>query len=79
MVTLEAKPTFERLKPDKKQQFIEAAFEEFEIEEIKAITSKENISSQHLLEKLGLKMVEVITLPNDDEELLLYNLHKNIL
>ena len=79
MVTLEAKPTFERLKPDKKQQFIEAAFEEFEIEEIKAITSKENISSQHLLEKLGLKMVEVITLPDDDEELLLYNLHKNIL
>ncbi|MGD1892736.1 MAG: hypothetical protein ACFB15_19385 [Cyclobacteriaceae bacterium] len=29
MVTLEAKPTFERLKPNKKKQFIEAALEEF--------------------------------------------------
>ena len=57
----------------------EAAFEEFEIEEIKAITSKENVSSQRLLEKLGLKMVDVITLPNDDEELLLFKIHKNIL
>jgi RimJ/RimL family protein N-acetyltransferase len=56
-----------------------AAFEEFEIEEIKAITSKENISSQRLLEKLGLKMVDVITLPNDDQELLLYKMQKNIL
>ena len=56
-----------------------AAFEEFEIEEIKAITSKKNISSQRLLEKLGLKMVDVITLPNDDEELLLYKIQKNIL
>ncbi|WP_019668858.1 GNAT family N-acetyltransferase [Eudoraea adriatica] len=56
-----------------------AAFEEFEIEEIKAITSKKNISSQRLLEKLGLKMVDVIILPNDDEELLLYKIQKNIL
>jgi len=53
-----------------------AAFEEFEIEEIKAITSKENISSQRLLEKLGLEMTGTIKLPNEDDELLLYIIHK---
>ncbi|MGB5361094.1 MAG: GNAT family N-acetyltransferase, partial [Eudoraea sp.] len=53
-----------------------AAFEEFEIDEIKAITSKENISSQRLLEKLGLEMTGTIKLPNEDDELLLYTLHK---
>ena len=57
----------------------EAAFEEFEIEEIKAITSKENVSSQRLLEKLGLEMATTIRLPDDDEELLLFKIHKNIL
>lgn len=56
-----------------------AAFEEFEIEEIKAITSKENISSQRLLEKLGLEMAGFISLPDDDEELLLYKIQKNSL
>jgi len=55
----------------------EAAFEEFEIEEIKAITSKENISSQKLLEKLGLEMAGTIKLPNEEEELLLYKIRKN--
>ena len=54
----------------------EAAFEEFEIEEIKAITSKENISSQKLLEKLGLEMAGTIKLPNEEEELLLYKIEK---
>jgi RimJ/RimL family protein N-acetyltransferase len=53
-----------------------AAFEEFEIEEIKAITSKENISSQRLIEKLGLEKAGTIKLPNEDEELLLYKIHK---
>lgn len=53
-----------------------AAFEEFEIEEIKAITSKENISSQRLLEKLGLEMTGTIKLPNEDDELLLYKIQK---
>jgi len=56
-----------------------AAFEEFEIEEIKAITSKENISSQRLLEKLGLEMADIIKLPNEDDELLLYKIQKNSL
>lgn len=54
----------------------QAAFEEFEIKEIKAITSKENISSQRLLDKLGLEMTGTIILPNEDEELLLYKIQK---
>jgi len=53
-----------------------AAFEEFELEEIKAITSKENISSQRLLEKLGLEKVGTTKLPNEEDELLLYRIQK---
>lgn len=49
-----------------------AAFEEFNIDEIKAITTKENISSQRLLGKLGLEKVATTTLPNEDHEILLY-------
>jgi len=51
---------------------LKVAFEEFEIEEIKAITSKENISSQRLLEKLGLEMIGTTKLPNENHEILLY-------
>ncbi|CAL2090587.1 GNAT family N-acetyltransferase [Tenacibaculum sp. 190524A02b] len=53
-------------------KLMNAAIEEFKIEEIQGITSKENIASQRLLEKLGLKVVGTTTLPNDNEELLLY-------
>ncbi|MCG2459233.1 GNAT family N-acetyltransferase [Flavobacteriaceae bacterium F89] len=53
-------------------RLLKAAFEEFDIEEIKAITSKENVSSQRLLEKLGLKMVGTTKLPNENHEILLY-------
>ncbi len=49
-----------------------AAFEEFGIEAISAVTSKENVASQKLLEKLGLKLMGTTLLPNDDEELLVY-------
>lgn len=55
----------------------EAAFNEFEIETISAITSKDNISSQRLLEKLGLQLMGTTKLPNEDEELLLYKLGKH--
>ena len=55
---------------------LKAAFEEFEIKELKAITSKENFSSQKLLGKLGLKKIGVTKLPNDNKELLLYTIEK---
>lgn len=50
------------------------AFDEFGINEIIAITTKDNISSQKLLEKLGLKLNGTTKLPNDDEELLFYKI-----
>ena len=53
-------------------RLIKAAFEEFELEEIKAITSKENISSQRLLETLGLEMTGTTKLPDEDHEILPY-------
>ena len=52
------------------------AFNEFDISEISAITTKDNISSQKLLEKLGLKLIGTTKIPNDEEELLLYRIEK---
>lgn len=52
----------------------EAASLDFKLKTLNAITVRENISSQRLIEKLGLKFKEIITLPNDDEELLLYQI-----
>ncbi|MBD0822726.1 GNAT family N-acetyltransferase [Aestuariibaculum marinum] len=50
------------------------AFNNFGLTEIYAITTKENSSSQKLLEKLGLKFKKVTNIPGDDEDLLLYKL-----
>jgi len=50
------------------------AFSEFGISELNAITTKDNITSQMLLEKLGLKLNGTTKLPNDDEELLIYRI-----
>ena len=54
----------------------EVAFNEFGLTELKAITVKENISSQKLLERLGLKINGTIVLQDDDKELLLYKLKR---
>ncbi len=53
-------------------KIMDAAHNVFNIKIVKAITTKENISSQKLLEKLGLRYVDTIRIPNDDEDLLLY-------
>ena len=55
----------------------EAALKEFNLECINAITTKYNLASQKLIEKLGLKFIQTITLPNDAEELLLYRIENN--
>jgi RimJ/RimL family protein N-acetyltransferase len=47
---------------------------EFYIEMISAITTRNNLASQRLIEKLGLRYIETIRIPNDEEELLLYRL-----
>lgn len=57
-------------------RLLSAAFHEFEIDQIKAITTKENSSSQCLLEKLGLVLIGTTKLPNDYKELLLYEIKK---
>ncbi|HEX7868858.1 MAG TPA: GNAT family N-acetyltransferase [Chryseobacterium sp.] len=46
--------------------------DEFELKKISAITSKDNFSSQKLIERLGLKFQKYVTLPNEDEELMYY-------
>lgn len=55
----------------------EKAFTEFGMTKILAITTKENSSSQKLIKRLGLKFMKNITLPNDKEELLLFELLKS--
>lgn len=52
----------------------DAAFEEFDMKEIIAITDMENRASQALLEKLGLCREGTTTLPNEVQELFLYRL-----
>ena len=71
-------PQYEKLgyAYESSHRLMKAAFEEFEIEEVKAITSKANISSQRLLEKLGLKIEGTTRLPDGNEELLLYKVKK---
>ncbi|MEL6538116.1 MAG: GNAT family N-acetyltransferase [Bacteroidota bacterium] len=54
----------------------EAAFEDFGIETICAITAKGNVSSQRLLEKLGLRQHGTTVLPNETEELLLFKIDR---
>lgn len=53
-----------------------AAFEEFGLDRINAITLKTNLDSQKLLERLGLKFKELITLPGENEELMLYSVSR---
>ncbi len=51
-------------------------FGQFGIKTISAITLPTNKASQKLLEKLGLNFVKMITLPNDKDELMFYQIHK---
>lgn len=50
----------------------EIAGKEFKLTLIRAITVQENLGSQRLLEKLGFSFKELIRIPNDEEELMLY-------
>lgn len=56
-----------------------AAFKDFGIKTISAVTTTHNFASQKLLEKLGLKCIGKTKLPDDEEELLLYKIEKNSL
>ncbi len=54
------------------KEVMRAAKEEFGISKIKGITSKDHIASQKLLEKLGLTCAGTVVLPDEDEELLVF-------
>ncbi len=56
-----------------------AAFEDFGIEQLQAITAKENIASQKLLVKLEFEPVGTTRLPNENEDLLLFKSKNQIL
>ncbi|PDH48836.1 MAG: GNAT family N-acetyltransferase [Bacteroidetes bacterium MED-G20] len=71
-------PHFERLGYafESSSRLIKGAFEELEIEEIKAITNQGNISSKNLLKKLGFKLIGKTILPDEKDELLLFEIKK---
>lgn len=48
------------------------AWEELEVQQLSGITTKENVASQKLLNKLGLQFTEEIILPGENEKVLLY-------
>jgi RimJ/RimL family protein N-acetyltransferase len=53
----------------------EVAFSVFKIPTLLAITSQKNLGSQKLLQKLDFKYDRLIKIPNDDDELMLYQFH----
>ena len=50
----------------------EVAATDFGVHKISAITTKDNISSQKLIERLGLKFQKMVTIPEDVVELMYY-------
>ena len=61
------------------KRILQAAFEDFNLQTIVAITNKENKSSQKLLKKLGLAHSGVTTLPNETKEVLVYKIENKFL
>jgi RimJ/RimL family protein N-acetyltransferase len=53
---------------------LEIGKNEFNIDRFSAITTQNNLASQRLIEKLGLRYIQTIRIPNDEEELLLYRI-----
>lgn len=53
---------------------LDIAFTEFGVKKLSAITTDANISSQKLIEKLGLKFKKTVRLPDDEEDLRYYEM-----
>ena len=49
-------------------RILRAGFEEYGLQKISAITVEENVASQKLIEKLGLKFQKIVRIPNDPED-----------
>lgn len=60
------------------EMVMKLAFTKYGLSELRAITTRLNFASQKLLTKLGMEQSGTITLPGDDEELLLYNIQKTV-
>ena len=56
------------------KRVLKLGFDEFGVDRVCAITTKDNFSSQRLIEKLGMSYQKIIRIPNDDEDLMLYYL-----
>lgn len=56
-------------------RILKAAFEDFNIELVSAITIEKNTDSQNLIKKLGLKFIKMIKISGDEEELMLFQLN----
>lgn len=54
------------------QKIMSVGMQDFGLKKISAITTKDNLSSQKLIERLGLKFQKHVSLPNDNEELMYY-------
>jgi len=58
------------------KRILDAAMHDFGLHTIRAITVRENVASQKLLEKLGLRFEKILVIPGDEAELMLYHIHK---
>lgn len=56
------------------QKILEVGIHDFKLQKISAITTRDNVASQKLIEKLGLRFSKLVSIPNDEEELMLYEL-----
>jgi len=57
------------------KKVLQMAFERFGLEKVVAITDMNNVVSQSLLKKLGLKFSQKIQLPGEEKELFLYEIY----
>ena len=60
------------------KELLQEGFGEFGLTKVSGITTTDNMASQKLLEKLGLIAVGPVVIPGDDEELILYELTKEV-
>ena len=58
------------------KKLLDVGFSDFGIKSVNAITLPGNKASQKLLEKLGLQFKEMVKLPHDKSELMLYQIKK---
>jgi RimJ/RimL family protein N-acetyltransferase len=69
-------PTYESLGYafESAQALLNISKNKLKLSKISALTTEENLQSQRLIEKLGLKFIKKIKIPNDSETLRLYTI-----